>query len=88
MLDLWVRLQYILSKTWQSAALDMPSAIDSKTFALALQTTCAVLLSKQARNEIYDVPSTALFDFGDVELKQVVQPSDKFLSKQTQVSRW
>ena len=26
------------------------------------------------------VPSTALFDFGDVELKEVIQPSDEFLS--------
>jgi hypothetical protein len=27
-----------------------------------------------------DVPGTALFDFGDVELEKVVQPSDEFLS--------
>jgi hypothetical protein len=31
----------------------------------------------------YDVPSPALFDFGDVELEEVVKPGDEFLSAHT-----
>jgi hypothetical protein len=30
-----------------------------------------------------DVPSPALFDFGDVELEEVVKPGDEFLSAHT-----
>ena len=60
----------MLSKTWHSAAL---SAMSVHMLTPGGQGCPSIL---GARN----VPGTALFDFGDVELEEVVQPGDEFLS--------
>ena len=42
------------------------------------KSACGPIRCQRRRRDY--VPSTALFDFGDIELKEVVQPSDEFLS--------
>jgi hypothetical protein len=55
----------MLSNTWHSAALK-----------------CVLVRSLRLRAGSFprDVPSPALFDFSDVELEEVVEPGDEFLS--------
>lgn len=67
----------MLSKTWHNAALYQAISNCRWTASglLPLDASC-----------VGDVPSTALFDFGDVELEKVVQPGDEFLSARVMLS--
>jgi hypothetical protein len=57
--------QKMLSNTWHSAALE-----------------CALVRSLRLRAGCCprDIPGPALFDFGDVELEEVIEPGNEFLS--------
>lgn len=61
---------YMLSKTWQSAALWMVSSYQP--------SNCAPRDDGWVRGS--DEPSTALLNLGDVELEEAVQPLHKLLS--------
>jgi hypothetical protein len=44
-------------------------------------STIALLPQVEAKMlRVCDVPSTALFDLGNIQLQQIVQPCDEFLS--------
>jgi hypothetical protein len=63
----------MLSKTWHSAALSDRQPL--------LQPIFHALQHAIPPKPLYDdVPCTALLDLGDVELEEVVQPCDEFLS--------
>lgn len=71
-------LQNMLSKTWHSAALLQTISMSCASGRLPLPLG--------TRRRACNVPGAALFDFGDVELEQVVQPGDEFLSAWVVVS--
>jgi hypothetical protein len=78
-------LQKMLSKTWHSAALCEGQSVCNFFQDLGLRCHRAAPL-RLKRGQFYDVPSTALLDFCDVELEEVVKPRDEFLSIWTAAS--
>jgi hypothetical protein len=63
----------MLSKTWHRAALL------GRQYSL-LPVSRALQHAIPPKPKYDDVPSTALLDLGDVQLEEVVQPCDEFLS--------
>jgi hypothetical protein len=62
----------MLSKTWHSAALFHPVST-----CPCMRRGCG---APPPALRACDVPGAALFDLGDVEPEEVVQPGDEFLS--------
>jgi hypothetical protein len=78
-------LQKMLSKTWHSAALCEGQSVCDLFHDLGLRCHRTAPL-RLKRGQCYDVPGTALLDFCDVELEEVVKPRDEFLSIWTAAS--
>ena len=75
---------YMLSKTWQRAALCSRSC---QSLDVAQGDRWPSSTWRGSRGLVFSLPSTTLFNLGDVELEKAVEPLNKLLSAELWISQ-